>query len=54
MSLIVILEWPGNNKENMELPLFDFATIANATENFSSNNKLGQGGFGHVYKVMKQ
>ncbi|XVE80250.1 hypothetical protein DITRI_Ditri14bG0124600 [Diplodiscus trichospermus] len=26
----------------------------NATDNFSSNNKWGQGGFGHVYKVMKQ
>ncbi|XVF04055.1 hypothetical protein REPUB_Repub05bG0048000 [Reevesia pubescens] len=42
----------GKHKEKMELPLFDFATIANATDNFSSNNKLGQGGFGHVYKGM--
>ncbi|XVF70460.1 hypothetical protein PTKIN_Ptkin11bG0163400 [Pterospermum kingtungense] len=45
----------GKNKENMELPLFDFATIANATDNFSSNNELGQGGFGHVYKgILKE
>ncbi|XP_052883606.1 G-type lectin S-receptor-like serine/threonine-protein kinase SD1-1 [Gossypium arboreum] len=36
----------------MEMQIFDFATIANATNNFSSNNKLGQGGFGHVYKGM--
>jgi serine/threonine protein kinase len=38
-------------KEDMELPIFDLATIANATDNFSNNNKLGEGGFGHVYKV---
>lgn len=39
--------------EDMELPTFDFTAIANATENFSSNNKLGEGGFGPVYKVNK-
>ncbi|MBA0693201.1 hypothetical protein Goari_010700 [Gossypium aridum] len=36
----------------MEMQIFDFATIANATNNFSSNKKLGQGGFGNVYKGM--
>jgi hypothetical protein len=40
-------------KEDMELPIFDIATIANATDNFSNNNKLGEGGFGPVYKVKK-
>jgi len=35
----------------MELKIFDLAEIANATENFSKNNKLGEGGFGPVYKV---
>ncbi|XVF77747.1 hypothetical protein PTKIN_Ptkin14bG0071800 [Pterospermum kingtungense] len=35
---------------NMELPRYDFNTIAMATDNFSSNNKLGEGGFGPVYK----
>ena len=35
----------------MELPVFDLMAIANATCNFSSNNKLGEGGFGPVHKV---
>ncbi|KAL2561840.1 hypothetical protein AAZX31_20G126500 [Glycine max] len=33
-----------------ELLQFDFATIKFATNNFSDANKLGQGGFGIVYK----
>ncbi|XP_054824822.1 G-type lectin S-receptor-like serine/threonine-protein kinase At4g27290 [Prosopis cineraria] len=43
-----------NNEEvyegNMEVHIFDLAVIANATNNFSSKMKLGQGGFGPVYK----
>ncbi|KAL2931583.1 LysM domain receptor-like kinase 4 [Bienertia sinuspersici] len=31
---------------------FDFKTIRSATNNFSQHNKLGQGGFGGVYKVL--
>jgi hypothetical protein len=31
--------------------LFDLAVITNATDNFSNNKKLGEGGFGPVYKV---
>ncbi|AES68952.1 putative protein kinase RLK-Pelle-DLSV family [Medicago truncatula] len=30
--------------------IFDFSTITNATNNFSIRNKLGEGGFGAVYK----
>lgn len=33
------------------LPFFSFRTITAATRNFSNENKLGQGGFGSVYKV---
>ncbi|KAI8525294.1 hypothetical protein RHMOL_Rhmol13G0219800 [Rhododendron molle] len=33
-----------------ELPLFKFEKLAIATGNFDENNKLGQGGFGLVYK----
>ncbi|CAN0839985.1 G-type lectin S-receptor-like serine/threonine-protein kinase SD1-1 [Linum grandiflorum] len=39
-----------SDKEDIELPLFDLATIAYATNNFSSKNVLGQGGFRRVYK----
>nr|KJB13502.1 hypothetical protein B456_002G078600 [Gossypium raimondii] len=39
-----------HGKEDLELPAFDFATVAMATNNFSGNNILGQGGFGPVYK----
>ncbi|XP_074366227.1 G-type lectin S-receptor-like serine/threonine-protein kinase At4g27290 [Apium graveolens] len=35
---------------DLELLLFDFKRIANATSNFSDNRKLGEGGFGPVYK----
>ncbi|GLT61405.1 hypothetical protein SLA2020_341150 [Shorea laevis] len=34
----------------VELPIFDLTTIVKATDNFSRNNMLGQGGFGLVYK----
>ncbi|KAK2436967.1 G-type lectin S-receptor serine/threonine-protein kinase [Trifolium repens] len=39
-----------NNMDDLELPFFDFNTIIMATNNFSEQNKLGQGGFGIVYK----
>ncbi|XP_062110934.1 G-type lectin S-receptor-like serine/threonine-protein kinase RKS1 isoform X2 [Humulus lupulus] len=35
---------------NSELTLFDLNTIAAATNNFSIDNKLGEGGFGSVYR----
>lgn len=39
----------GTKKE--QLPLFSFTTIETATGCFAASNKLGQGGFGSVYKV---
>ncbi|XP_028199319.1 G-type lectin S-receptor-like serine/threonine-protein kinase At4g27290 [Glycine soja] len=38
-----------NVKKDLELPLVDLATIVKATDGFSINNKLGEGGFGVVY-----
>ncbi|KAM7495509.1 hypothetical protein LguiB_030118 [Lonicera macranthoides] len=40
----------GSQTEDLELPLFGLSTIAIATNNFSSHNRLGEGGFGPVYK----
>ena len=37
--------------EDIEVPFFSLATIVIATNNFSSDNKLGERGFGLVYKV---
>ncbi|KAI8552699.1 hypothetical protein RHMOL_Rhmol06G0286700 [Rhododendron molle] len=38
-------------KEDIELPLFDLITVSTATNNFSNDHKIGEGGFGHVYKA---
>ncbi|KAE8680178.1 S-locus lectin protein kinase family protein [Hibiscus syriacus] len=39
-----------DENEDMELVVFEFSTIAQATDSFSFRYKLGQGGFGPVYK----
>ncbi|XP_073006386.1 putative cysteine-rich receptor-like protein kinase 20 isoform X1 [Typha latifolia] len=40
----------SSEKNSSEFSLYDFSHIANATNHFSSENKLGEGGFGPVYK----
>jgi len=39
--------------DDLDLPLFDLPTISTATNGFSENNKIGEGGFGTVYKVIQ-
>ncbi|KMT01731.1 hypothetical protein BVRB_9g211830 [Beta vulgaris subsp. vulgaris] len=41
----------NNNEGESELPIYAFDVIAKATNDFSVYNKLGQGGFGPVYKA---
>ncbi|KHG02382.1 hypothetical protein F383_24044 [Gossypium arboreum] len=37
-------------RKDSPFPLFSFDSVSLATDNFSSENKLGEGGFGPVYK----
>ncbi|KAK6129917.1 hypothetical protein DH2020_036311 [Rehmannia glutinosa] len=38
------------NNTDFDLPMFSYASVSAATDNFSPENKLGEGGFGPVYK----
>ncbi|XP_058073097.1 G-type lectin S-receptor-like serine/threonine-protein kinase At1g11330 isoform X1 [Magnolia sinica] len=46
----ILLRGMVHETEGPELPMFDFRIIANSTDHFSHANKLGEGGFGPVYK----
>ncbi|GAA0183521.1 transmembrane signal receptor [Lithospermum erythrorhizon] len=37
-------------EEDIGVPSFEFTTLVQATENFSPTNKIGEGGFGSVFK----
>ena len=41
----------NDGKNSHEFHVFSFESIYVATSNFSTENKLGEGGFGPVYKV---
>nr|XP_025694335.1 G-type lectin S-receptor-like serine/threonine-protein kinase At4g03230 isoform X1 [Arachis hypogaea]XP_025694336.1 G-type lectin S-receptor-like serine/threonine-protein kinase At4g03230 isoform X1 [Arachis hypogaea]XP_025694337.1 G-type lectin S-receptor-like serine/threonine-protein kinase At4g03230 isoform X1 [Arachis hypogaea]XP_029153601.1 G-type lectin S-receptor-like serine/threonine-protein kinase At4g03230 isoform X1 [Arachis hypogaea] len=40
-----------HDEEDLELPLFGIDTVTSAANNFSTDNLLGRGGFGPVYKL---
>ncbi|KAI3502250.1 hypothetical protein L1887_30282 [Cichorium endivia] len=40
----------AEDRKGIDVPFIEFKTILSATDNFSLANKLGQGGFGPVYK----
>ncbi|KAF7843333.1 lysM domain-containing GPI-anchored protein 2-like [Senna tora] len=54
VASILYYKAKGNRKDgktNHEMQIFNFESIVTATDNFSIANKLGEGGFGPVYKV---
>ncbi|KAK4255712.1 hypothetical protein QN277_008676 [Acacia crassicarpa] len=51
LILIIIKRKRQNSGKNvMDIPIFDLSVMIKATDNFSTLNKLGEGGFGLVYK----
>lgn len=40
-------------KDKLDLPFVKLSKVSRATENFSVSKKLGEGGYGPVYKVRK-
>lgn len=49
----MIITQEGELVTAQEFPFLDLATTRVATDDFSDSNKLGQGGFGTVYKVLE-
>lgn len=52
MEMEQVLKLWKIEESDSEFSLYEFDQIADATNNFSDENKLGQGGFGPVYKVL--
>ncbi|KAF7112173.1 hypothetical protein RHSIM_RhsimUnG0255700 [Rhododendron simsii] len=42
----------NSRKREVDLPWFSFASVSAATDHFSDANKLGEGGFGPIYKMI--
>ena len=45
-------EFQEEDEKGIDVPFYDLESIRVATTNFSDENKLGQGGYGAVYKVI--
>jgi hypothetical protein len=45
-------EFREEDEKGIDLPFFDLEGILAATDSFSDANKLGEGGYGPVYKVI--
>lgn len=39
--------------DDLDLPLFDLPKFTSAIYNFLLENMIGEGGFGHVYRVIE-
>ncbi|KAF3958737.1 hypothetical protein CMV_016386 [Castanea mollissima] len=49
-ALIDLSEFKEEDEKGIDVPFFDLESILMATNNFSNENKLGEGGYGPVYK----
>ncbi|XP_030942485.1 G-type lectin S-receptor-like serine/threonine-protein kinase At4g03230 [Quercus lobata] len=49
-DLIDLGEFKEEDEKGIDLPFYDLESIIAATDSFSDENKLGQGGYGPVYK----
>jgi hypothetical protein len=47
-------EFREEDEKGIDVPFFDLEGILAATDSFSAANKLGQGGYGPVYKVISE
>ncbi|KAK9265383.1 hypothetical protein L1049_007345 [Liquidambar formosana] len=52
-AIIIQEDTVGNDITTAESLQFDLSTVQAATNNFSEENKIGEGGFGGVYKAWK-
>ncbi|QHN95406.1 hypothetical protein HN51_043261 [Arachis hypogaea] len=50
-ALIGLGRLEEKDSKGIEVPFYTFGSIVAATDNFSDSNKLGQGGYGPVYKA---
>lgn len=46
-----MMDYPEFSREDQRLTWFSISTMEKTTGNFDSENKIGEGGFGAVYKV---
>ena len=51
-DLIDAGEFNEEDEKGVDVPFYDLESILVATDNFSNENKLGQGGYGPVFKVI--
>jgi len=51
-DLIDTGQFREEDEKDIDVPYFDLESILAATDNFSDANKLGEGGYGPVYKVI--
>lgn len=51
LGIPTIMNKQRRDIRNSELQFFSFRSVVSTTNNFADNCKLGEGGFGPVYKV---